>query len=519
MSITGKNPARCLSVLGTGSDVGKSVVVAALCRIFANRHIDVAPFKAQNMSNNSYVTLLGGEVGRAQVVQAEAARVPVHVDMNPVLLKPSSDTGSQVVVHGKPMGNAEAAAYFANTDFLFGKACESLERLRAEHELIVMEGAGSCAEVNLRSRDFVNFRMAHASDAPVIIVADIDRGGVFAQLIGSLEVIPPEDRERVRGFIINRFRGDPALFRDGIDYIEKKTGIPVLGLVHFYRHIEIDSEDGMPLDVVIDPRAVPQPDRINIAVVRLPHISNFTDFAPLARVPYVSLHYLSRPRPLVGYDILFLPGSKNVRADLEWLRYTGWDKALLQYRKCGGRLGGICGGYQIFGTEVYDPHGIEGAPGRTEGLGLLNIRTTLEKEKVLSRSAGFWIENGKTVEGYEIHMGITDRSVDVPYVMRVKERNGMPVDDYDGARSEDGAVWGTYFHGLFDHPVSRAFFLDSLKPECRFEHDDRLEEHEIAYKERQYDLLAEHFEKHLDMPKLLEIAGITKPAVDYRSKV
>jgi adenosylcobyric acid synthase len=501
-------PASCLSILGTGSDVGKSVVVAALCRIFANRGIRVAPFKAQNMSNNSYVTLTGGEVGRAQVVQAEAARVPVHVDMNPVLLKPSSDTGSQVVVHGKPMGNSEASIYFANTDFLFQKALESLDRLRAEYDLIVMEGAGSCAEVNLRSRDFVNFRMAHAADAPVILVADIDRGGVFAQLIGSLEVIPPEDRDRVRGFIINRFRGDPTLFQDGIEYIEKRTGIPVLGLVHFYRHIEIDSEDGMPLDVVIDPHAVLQSDRINIAVVRLPHISNFTDFAPLARIPYVSLQYLSKPRPLAGYDIVFLPGSKNVRADLGWVRKVGWDQGLFRYLNGGGKLGGICGGYQMLGHVILDPHGIEGTPGETEGLGLLDLRTTLDKEKVLSRSAGSWMDNGETVEGYEIHMGITERSGKVPYVIRVRERNGIAVDDYDGARSQDGSVWGTYFHGLFDHPVSRASFLKELKPECCLAPDDRLEEHEAAYKERQYDLLAEHFEKHLDIPKLMEIAGI-----------
>jgi adenosylcobyric acid synthase len=503
-----KNAGRCLSILGTGSDVGKSVVVAALCRIFANRGIRVAPFKAQNMSNNSFVTLSGGEVGRAQVVQAEAARVPVHVDMNPVLLKPSSDTGSQVVVHGKPMGNSEASTYFADTDYLFGKARESLARLRSDHELVVMEGAGSCAEVNLRSRDFVNFRMAHAADAPVILVADIDRGGVFAQLIGSLEVIPPEDRERVRGFIINRFRGDPSLFQDGIEYIERKTGIPVLGLVHFYRHIEIDSEDGMPLDVVVDPHAILPSDQINIAVVRLPHISNFTDFAPLARIPYVNLHYLSKPRPLAGYDIAFLPGSKNVRADLEWMRKVGWDKGLLQYLDRGGRLGGICGGFQMIGKVILDPHGIEGAPGETKGLGLLDLETTLEKEKVLSRSTGFWLDNEKPVEGYEIHMGVTARTGNVPYVIRVKERNGIAADDYDGARSQDRSVWGTYFHGLFDHPLSRHSFLRTLKPECEFETDEHLQEHEEAYKERQYDLLAEHFENHLDMARLMDIVGI-----------
>ncbi|MBN2320679.1 MAG: cobyric acid synthase [Acidobacteria bacterium] len=508
MSSNQTMPSRCLSVLGTGSDVGKSVVVAALCRIFANMGIRVAPFKAQNMSNNSYVTALGGEVGRAQVVQAEAARVPVHVDMNPVLLKPSSDTGSQVVVHGKSIGNSEASTYFADTDYLFGKARESLARLQADHELIVMEGAGSCAEVNLRSRDFVNFRMAHAADAPVILVADIDRGGVFAQIIGSLEVIPPEDRRRVRGFIINRFRGDPDLFRDGIEYIEAKTGIPVLGLVHFYRHIEIDSEDGMPLDVVIDPAAVLRSDQVNIAVVRLPHISNFTDFAPLARIPHVSLHYLSKTRPLAGYDIVFLPGSKNVRADLEWIRKVGWDECLWRYLDRGGRLGGICGGYQMFGHIILDPHGIEGAPGETKGLGLLDLKTTLEKEKVLSRSAGSWLDNGKTVEGYEIHMGITERTGDVPHLIRVNDRNGVAVDDYDGARSRDGRIWGTYFHGLFDHPVSRHALLSDLKPDVHFETDEHLQEHEAAYKERQYDLLAEHFRQYLDMPKLMEIVGI-----------
>ncbi len=507
-------PARCLSVLGTGSDVGKSVVVAALCRIFANMGIRVAPFKAQNMSNNSYVTALGGEVGRAQVVQAEAARVPVHVDMNPVLLKPSSDTGSQVVVHGKPIGNSEASTYFADTEYLFGKAKESLARLRADHELIVMEGAGSCAEVNLRSRDFVNFRMAHAADAPVILVADIDRGGVFAQLIGSLAVIPPEDRQRVRGFIINRFRGDPDLFRDGIQYIEAKTGIPVLGLVHFYRHIEIDSEDGMPLDVVIDPPAVLRSDQPNIAVIRLPHISNFTDFAPLSRIPEVSLHYLSKPKPLAGYDIVFLPGSKNVRADLEWIRKVGWDEILMQHFNRGGRLAGICGGYQMFGHVILDPHGIEGAPGETKGLGFLDLKTTLEKEKVLARSVGIWLDNEKTVEGYEIHMGITERTGDVPYAIRVKERNGVAVDEYDGARSRDGRVWGTYFHGLFDHPVSRHSFLRDLKPGFKLEADNQLEEHEAAYKERQYDLLAEHFRQYLDMPKLTEIVGLGRTGVD-----
>lgn len=310
-------PARCVAVLGTGSDTGKSITVAAFCRIFSDLGIRVAPFKAQNMSNNSHVTPEAGEMGRAQIVQAEAARIVPHVDMNPVLLKPSTDTGAQVVLQGKPIANREAKEYFADTDYLFGKALESLQRLRAANALIIMEGAGSCAEVNLRPKDFVNFRMAHAADAPVILVADIDRGGVFAQIIGTLELIPEEDRQRVAGIIINRFRGDPDLFKTGLEFIEDRTGLPVLGLIPHFRHIQIDSEDGVPLDAVIDPPAGPEPGKINIGVIRLPHISNFTDFNPFDRDAVVNLHYLARPRSLEGYDAIFLPGTKNGRFDME----------------------------------------------------------------------------------------------------------------------------------------------------------------------------------------------------------
>jgi adenosylcobyric acid synthase len=506
MKIDTKAAGKCLAVLGTGSDVGKSVVVAALCRIFSDLGIRVAPFKAQNMSNNSFVTELGGEVGRAQVVQAEAARVPIHVNMNPVLLKPSTDTGSQVVVCGKAVGNSEASAYFSNTGALFRQARESLEALRGSYDLIVMEGAGSCAEVNLRRRDFVNFRMAHAADAPVILVADIDRGGVFAQLIGTLEIISREDRERIRGFIINRFRGDPDLFQDGIEYIEKRTGIPVLGLVDFYRHIEIDSEDGMPLDVVIDPPMGPQPDTINIAVIRLPHISNFTDFAPLGRYRTVSLHYLAMPRSLDGYDIVFLPGSKNVRTDIEWMQNVGWEEKMRSHLAKGGRLAGICGGYQMLGRVIRDPHGIEGAPGETVGFGLLDIRTILAQEKTLSRIKGVWMASDKPVEGYEIHMGVTERIGEVPSIIRLTMRNGRPVDGFYGAISPDKTVWGTYFHGLFELADFRISFLKDLKPAyCSGIGNDQ-DIGESEFKERQYDLLAEHFRKHLNMAKLLEIA-------------
>ncbi len=506
MASTPGPAAKCLAILGTGSDVGKSVIVAALCRIFSNLGMRVAPFKAQNMSNNSYVTMLGGEVGRAQVVQAEAARIPVHVDMNPVLLKPCTDTGAQVVLHGKAIGNSEASTYFSDTSYLFQQAMISLERLRTDYDLIVMEGAGSCAEVNLRDRDFVNFRMAHAADAPVILAADIDRGGVFAQVVGTMEVIPPEDRKRIRGILINRFRGDARLFADGIEYLEKRTGLPVLGLIPYYRHIEIDSEDGMPLDVVIDPQSKPSPDKINVAVIRSPHISNFTDFAPLAREHVVALHYLARPRSLEGYDIVFLPGSKNVRSDLEWLRNVGWTAHIEAYAAGKGKIGGICGGYQMLGRLIRDPYGMEGAPGETPGLGFLNVQTTLSREKMLSRSTGVWTAYNKKVEGYEIHMGTTEGMDNSRPVLRVTGRNGQAVHDVDGAFSIDGSIWGSYFHGLFDLSDFRLTFLNALKPELRLEQDIRYQEDEASFKERQYNLLAEHFRMHLNMPKLLEIA-------------
>ncbi len=497
--------AKCLAVLGTGSDVGKSIVTAALCRIFANDNIRVAPYKAQNMSNNSYVTREGGEMGRAQIVQAQAARVEPHVDMNPVLLKPSSDTGSQVVLHGKPLGKTEAAEYFHDTDFLFGKAKESLERLRARYDMIVMEGAGSCAEVNLRSRDFVNFRIAHSADAPVILTADIDRGGVFAQIIGTLEVLSARDRERIKGFVINRFRGDASLFDDGIEYIEAKTGLPVLGLVPYFYHIDIDSEDGLPLDVIIDPAQELDPAKINIAVIRLPHISNFTDFNPLARESSVALHYLARPRDLRGYDLLILPGTKNVRFDLDWLRDTGWDTRVFDFAKDAGRVCGVCGGYQMLGKTVHDPHGVEGDPGDTEGLGLLDTQTVLRKEKTLTQIGGNWLANDEPVQGYEIHMGESSGPATERPIIHFTQSNSKTADLCDGAQSVNGRVWGTYLHGLFDSAQFRAKFLRDLKPGI---HDESGDDGSLDdFRDRQYDLLAEHFKKHLDMSKLYEIIG------------
>ncbi|MBN1555844.1 MAG: cobyric acid synthase [Phycisphaerae bacterium] len=500
--------AKCLAILGTGSDVGKSIVVTGLCRVFHRRGVRVAPYKAQNMSNNSHVTLDGGEMGRAQVVQAQAAGVEPTVDMNPVLLKPSADTTAQVIVRGKPIGNAEAFDYFRDTDVLFDNARESLRRLRERYDLIVMEGAGSCGEVNLRDRDFVNFRMAADADAPVVLVADIDRGGVFAQIVGTLDVIPPEDRGLVAGVIINRFRGDARLFDDGIDWLEKRTGLPILGLVPWFYHIDIDSEDGMPLDVVIDPPAGPVGGRINIAVLRWPHISNFTDFNPLQRESCVNLHYLAKPRALDGYDLLLLPGCKNVRADLQWLRDTGWENFIRRYLDDAGRVGGVCGGYQMLGEKILDPQGLEGPPGETPGLGLLNVETTLRDDKTLTRTKGTWLGLNQAVDGYEIHNGLSRTTGAEAPVLQIASRNGLPTNDTDGAQAADGRIWGTYLHGLFDDPAARHAFLRRLNPDLADQVDSQNAQSLADFRETQYNLLAEHMQKHIDVERLCEIVGL-----------
>jgi adenosylcobyric acid synthase len=489
--------ANAIAFLGTGSDVGKSIVVTAVGRIFKNRGYSIAPYKAQNMSNNSYVTLEGGEMGRAQVVQAEACGVEPHTDMNPVLLKPNSDIGAQVVLQGHAIGNALAADYFNDTSKIRNPAFQSLEKLKAAHDLIVIEGAGSCAEVNLRSRDFVNFETAHAADAPVILVADIDRGGVFAQLVGTLNVISEADRKRVAGFIINKFRGDPSLFDDGIRYLEETTGLPVLGLIPYYRHIEIDPEDGLPQETVIDPPTGQKPGKINIAAIRLPHISNFTDFNPLIRNEHVCFHYLSKPQNLQDYDALILPGSKNVRFDLQWLKNEGWETQIQKFK---GHTLGICGGYQMLGNGIQDPEGIEGNPGNSTGLDLLDVETVLKKNKVLSRSTGR-LTDGTDIDGYEIHMGRTTLGPEASPLVQVESRNRKAISDTDGAVSKDWKIMGSYFHGLFDFPDFRNVYLKMLNPDYPAEDAQAAAD----FKESQYDLLATHFEKYLDMDRLEQI--------------
>lgn len=503
--------AKCLAVLGTGSDVGKSIVVTALCRIFSDLGICTAPFKAQNMSNNSFVTAVGGEIGRAQAVQAEAARAVMHVDMNPVLLKPSTDTGAQVVLLGRPLASMEASDYYSDNNTLFQEATAALKRLCSQYELVIMEGAGSCAEVNLRARDFVNFEMAHASDAPVILTADIDRGGVFAQVVGTLEIIPPRDKERVQGILINRFRGDLSLFKDGVSYLEEKTGLPVLGVIPYFYHIDIDSEDGMPLDTMLDPAGALCESTANIAVIRLPHISNFTDFNALIREPDVTLHYLSKLRDLSGYDAVILPGSKNVRFDLAWLRKAGFEGELLRFAGRDKTVVGICGGYQLLGKRIDDPFGVEGRPGSEEGLGLLDVSTVFRTEKTLCRVRGKLAKGETPVSGYEIHMGVSSLGPEATPLLNITKKNDTRCEDTDGALNPSGNIWGTYLHGVFDDLHFRRLFLKAARPDLGWDGPLR----QSHARDMQYDLLARHFKAHLNLPRLFEIMGLSFPGPLY----
>ncbi len=495
MSLNKPKKAHCLAVLGTGSDVGKSIVTTALCRLFANRGIRVAPYKAQNMSNNSGVTPEGLEIGRAQIVQAEAAKIPPHVDMNPILLKPTSDIGSQVVLLGKAVGNSTASDYHSRKEHLFTTAGAALDRLRHEYDLVVMEGAGSCAEVNLMPHDIVNFRMAEYADAPVILVADIHRGGVFAQIVGTLNCIARTQRNLVKGFIVNRFRGDIRLFEDGVRWIEKKTDRKVYGVLPWYNHIQIDPEDSV---VIENPQKVTtdHSDLPAVAVVRLPHISNFTDFDPLMALDGLDLYFLEKVQNLTGFRAVILPGSKNTRYDLEWIKKGGWLEMLADYVSKGGHVLGICGGYQMMGKFVNDPDGLEGKPGTTQGLNLLPVETTLKAPKTttLTRFCGKNVHGS----GYEIHMGQTERHGGEP-LFRVLERNGVGCEDADGCVSPDNKILGTYIHGLFENSTVTRSWLDMIGlPEVETATLDGLDA-----KDKEYDRLADYFESHIDVKEIV----------------
>ncbi len=438
-------------------------------------------------------------MGRAQIVQAEAARIPPHVDMNPVLLKPTAAIGSQIVLMGTALETGQTGDGYGNNERLFKEAGDALDRLRQKYELIILEGAGSCAEVNLMPHDIVNFRMAAHADAPVLLVADIDRGGVFAQIIGTLECLEQNQRAHVSGFIINRFRGDLSLFKDGVHWIEEKTGKPVFGVLPWYSHIQIEPEDSV---VIENPQKVDikNSQKPAVAVIRLPHISNFTDFDPLLALHQLDLHFLEKIQVLTAFKAVILPGSKNTRFDLNWIRTSGWAAALSDYIKAGGHVLGICGGYQMMGTTVDDPQGLEGRPGISDGMGLLPVETVLQAPKTTTLTQFCW--DGQPGAGYEIHMGQTTRKGQKP-LFKISHRDQRPCQDEDGCVSTDSKVMGTYIHGLFDNPT----ILKSWLAHIGLDGIDVSASGGIEARNRQYDLLAEHFQEHVDVDSIVKLAA------------
>ncbi|WP_374585796.1 cobyric acid synthase [Pseudoduganella sp.] len=431
-------PYRTLMVQGTTSDAGKSTIVAALCRLLKQDGVKVAPFKPQNMALNSAVTVDGGEIGRAQALQAIAAGIPPHTDMNPVLLKPSSDIGAQVIIHGKVRGDMNARDYHQYKTVAMAAVLESHQRLLAQYETVVVEGAGSPAEINLRERDIANMGFAEAVDCPVILCADIDRGGVFAHIVGTLACLSESERQRIIGFVINRFRGDIKLLEPGLDWLERQTGKPVLAVLPYLHGLYLDAEDAV--------QAV-QAERgaFRIVVPSLPRMSNHTDFDALRAHPEVDLRFVRKGEAIPPADLIILPGSKNTRADLAALQEGGWPQAIARHLRYGGKVIGICGGFQMLGRQVHDPHGVEGLAGSAAGLGLLDMETELTRDKRLAQVSGQCAFAEAPVSGYEIHMGVSQGGALAQPAFVI---DGRP----EGALGADGQVLGTYLHGLFDHP-------------------------------------------------------------------
>lgn len=480
-----------LMVQGTTSDAGKSTLVTALCRWLVRQGVAVAPFKPQNMALNSAVTAEGGEIGRAQAVQAQAANLAPHTDMNPVLLKPNSDTGSQVIIHGRAVTTMNAVAYHDYKAIAMQAVLASHARLSAAYPVVMVEGAGSPAEINLRANDIANMGFAEAVDCPVLLVADINRGGVFAHLVGTLELLSPSEQARVRGFIINRFRGDIALLQPGLDWLEARTGKPVVGVLPYVMDLHLEAEDG------IDRRQVDKSVQVlNVVVPVLPRISNHTDFDPLRLHPQVNLQFVGPGQAIPPADLIILPGSKSVRADLAYLRANGWDTAIARHLRYGGNVLGICGGLQMLGEQVHDPLGLEGPAGSSDGLGLLAFSTTLEAEKQLRNVSGrLWLEDAP-VSGYEIHAGVT-RGVALEQAL-------VQLDDgrSDGARSADGQILGTYLHGLFETPSA----CGALLRWAGLEDVQSVDYH--ALRERDIERLADLVEQHLDTALLRTLCGV-----------
>ncbi|QQD54949.1 cobyric acid synthase [Pseudomonas fluorescens BBc6R8] len=480
-----------LMVQGTTSDAGKSTLVTALCRWLVRQGIPVVPFKPQNMALNSAVTAEGGEIGRAQAVQAQAANLAPHTDMNPVLLKPSSDTGSQVIIHGRAVTTMNAVAYHDYKAIAMQAVLASHARLSAAYPVVMVEGAGSPAEINLRANDIANMGFAEAVDCPVLLIADINRGGVFAHLVGTLELLSPTEQARVKGFIINRFRGDIALLQPGLDWLEARTGKPVVGVLPYVMDLHLEAEDG------IDQRQIDKAAQVlKVVVPVLPRISNHTDFDPLRLHPQVDLQFVGPGQAIPAADLIILPGSKSVRSDLAYLRTNGWDTAVARHLRYGGKVLGICGGLQMLGEQVHDPLGLEGPCGSSAGLGLLAFSTTLEEEKQLRNVRGRLLLEEAEVSGYEIHAGVTSGAGLV--------RAAVQLDDgrLDGAQSEDGQILGTYLHGLFEAPAA----CSALLRWAGLEDVQEVDYHGL--RERDIERLADLVERHLDTGLLRSLCGV-----------
>ena len=504
--------AKTLMVQGTASSVGKSIMVTALCRILKQDGWNVAPFKAQNMSLNSFVTRDGGEIGRAQVVQAEAAGIEPTVEMNPILLKPEADHRSQVVVMGKPMGRVMATEYYSSREQLWSVVTESLDRLLAQYDVVLIEGAGSPAEVNLKDKDLVNMRVALHCRAPVLLVADIDRGGVFASLVGTLELLEPDERALIKAFVINKFRGDLSLLEPGLKWLEERTGVPVAGVIPYYHDIRVAEEDSVSLE---KRRAMKtRSDYIlDIAVIGLPHISNFDDFDPLEQEKGIRLRYVEPNDDLGEPDLIILPGTKSTMADLKHLKRIGLAQKIVEQAHRGKPVIGICGGYQMLGDVILDPDHVESPAAETVGLGLLPVVTTFFSVKstyqvrgqVVSEKGLLEGASGLSLSGYEIHMGRSE-GTKILSPFRIDERSRKPCQEMDGCLSPDGNHLGTYIHGLFHNEGLRRSLLVSLaarkgvifRPQAR-----------VISKEEQYDRLAALVRCSLNIELVYHIIGLT----------
>ena len=496
--------AKTLMLQGTASHVGKSVITAAFCRLFAREGYRVAPFKAQNMSNNSFVTRDGGEMGRAQVFQAQAAGVEPHVDMNPILLKPGADTSAQVVVLGQPINTMDVKQYHDYQKIGYEAVKGALSRLRAQYDLVIIEGAGSPAEINLRGRDIVNMKVAKLANAPVFLIGDIERGGVFASLVGTMSLLTPSERKHIRGFIINKFRGDASLLDSGYKFLEKRTHRPVLGTLPYLFGLTIDEEDAVSIK---SQSLISNLQSLKIGVIHLPHISNATDFAPLSETPDVDLYYIESPNTFGTPDVVIIPGTKSTVADYEWVQRQGLVDCIHAHAKHGGWMIGICGGYQMMGREVKDEAGIESG-GAVSGLNLLPVVTTFESRKQLTQVEAVCLIpelSGARVRGYEIHQGRTRADGDTVEAFKITRLFDHQVNQSDGAGTLK--LFGTYLHGLFDHSDFRGAYLNCLRQHKGLA---PLPPHAYDTRAKNFDQLADWLQDYLDMRQVRKIVGMKK---------